>query len=328
MTILVTGAAGFIGFHVAQELLRQGEKVIGLDNLNDYYEVELKNARLAQLGPFPNFTFVKLDIADRQAIDDLFKQYTDELTHIVHLAAQAGVRYSLKNPAAYIQSNVMGHLNILEAARHLGRLEHLVYASSSSVYGLDKDYPFAVETSPADNPASIYAATKRCDELMSYSYAHLYKLPQTGLRFFTVYGPWGRPDMAAFLFCNAIRDGRPIEIFNHGNMRRDFTYIDDIVAGVIAAMKKIPTADSNGVQHRLYNLGNHRPENLADFIAVIETEFGRSALKIEKPLQPGDIPETYADIASSQADLGFEPRTNIQDGLKKFVAWYKSYYQL
>ena len=327
MTILVTGAAGFIGFHVAQTLLEQGKTVIGIDNLNDYYDVSLKENRLAQIQGHPGFSFIKMDISDQAAIKNLFDAHGAEIVNIIHLAAQAGVRYSLENPHAYIQSNITGHLNILEASRHLPKLKHLVYASSSSVYGLEKNIPFSLD-SRADQPASLYAATKRCDELMSHTYAHLYKIPQTGLRFFTVYGPWGRPDMAAFLFCDKIRKGEPIQVFNHGKMRRDFTYIDDIVSGVISAMNHPAPADANGVPHRVFNLGNNKSENLMEFIGVIEAQLGREAIKEYKDMQMGDIEATYADISESQNSLGYDPKTSIQEGLAQFVSWYKGYYKL
>lgn len=327
MTVLVTGAAGFIGFHVARKLLDQGKRVIGIDNLNDYYDVSLKEDRLAQIKGHLNFTFHKMDISDQAEITNLFETHSGEIENIIHLAAQAGVRYSLINPHAYIQSNITGHLNILEASRKLSNLKHLVYASSSSVYGLEKNIPFSIEAK-ADQPASLYAATKRCDELMSHTYAHLYKIPQTGLRFFTVYGPWGRPDMAAFLFCDTIRKRKPIQVFNHGKMRRDFTYIDDIVAGVLSASDHPAPADQNGVPHRVFNLGNNKSEDLMEFIGVIEKEIGLEAVKEFKPMQMGDIETTYADISESETILGYAPKTSINEGIAKFVLWYKDYYKL
>lgn len=324
MTILVTGAAGFIGFHTAQALLDRGERVIGLDNLNAYYDVRLKEARLARLSVRPGFVFARVDLADREAMGAVFAAHP-EIAGIVHLAAQAGVRYSLENPFAYIESNVTGHLVVLEEARRLPGLRNLVYASSSSVYGGNAKLPFDIGDR-VDTPVSLYAASKRMDELMAHTYAHLYGLPQIGLRFFTVYGPWGRPDMAAFLFTRSILAGEPIRIFNHGDMRRDFTYIDDIVDGVLAALDRPPLDAADGVPHRLYNLGNNRSEKLADFIAVLEEALGRRAVKRFEPMQPGDVPETYADIAASRRDLGFAPKTTIRDGIPLFVGWYRSYY--
>jgi UDP-glucuronate 4-epimerase len=323
MTILVTGAAGFIGFHTAATLLDRGDGVIGVDNLNDYYDVTLKRARLAQLEKRRGFSFHKADVADHEAMGAIFAGHPD-ITTIVHLAAQAGVRYSLENPFAYIQANVAGQLVLLENARRLDRLEHMVYASSSSVYGGNTKLPFSV-ADRVDTPVSMYAATKRMDELMGHTYAHLYGLPQTGLRFFTVYGPWGRPDMAAYLFADAILAGRPIRVFNYGDMRRDFTFIDDIVAGVLAAVGKVPDG-ADGAPHRVYNLGNHRSEKLTDFIATLERALGREAIKQYEPLQPGDVRETYADIEDSRADLGFEPKTTIEEGIPKFVDWFRAYH--
>src|SRR5271170_2851631 len=282
MSILVTGAAGFIGFHVAKALLERGDQVVGIDNLNDYYDVRLKQARLAELTPFPGFVFAKLDVADRDGVFALVERHKD-LTGIIHLAAQAGVRYSLENPYAYIEANVMGTLIMLEAARHIKPLTAITYASSSSVYGANRKQPFSVDD-PVDQPVSLYAATKRSCELIARSYSHLYGLPATGLRFFTAYGPWGRPDMAAWLFTRAILAGEPIKVFNEGDMARDFTYIDDVVAGTIAAHDRPPTA-ADGVPHRIYNLGNHRPEKLLEFIAVLERELGRTAQKQFLPLQ-------------------------------------------
>jgi UDP-glucuronate 4-epimerase len=321
MSILLTGAAGFIGFHVAKALLERGDRVIGLDNLNAYYDVRLKEARLAQLRAFSGFSFARLDVADREAVFALVARERD-LASVIHLAAQAGVRHSLENPFVYIDANVMGTLVMLEAARRIGNLRHFVYASSSSVYGGNEKQPFSIEDR-VDRPVSLYAATKRSCELIAHSYSHLYRLPATGLRFFTVYGPWGRPDMAAFLFADAILAGRPIKVFNEGRMARDFTYIDDIVAGTIAAHDRPPPA--GGLPHRLYNLGNHRPEKLLDFIAVLERTLGRTAVKELLPLQPGDVPESFADIEAARRDLGFEPSTTIETGLARFVDWYRQY---
>jgi UDP-glucuronate 4-epimerase len=325
MSILLTGAAGFIGFHVAKELLQRGDRVLGIDNLNEYYDVRLKKARLAKLRDFSGFSFVKLDVADRAGILDLVERHRD-LRSIIHLAAQAGVRYSLENPYAYIEANVLGTLVMLEAARRIDNLTAITYASSSSVYGANRKQPFSVDD-PVDQPVSLYAATKRSCELNAHTYSHLYGLPATGLRFFTVYGPWGRPDMAAYLFTRAILAGEPIKVFNEGEMARDFTYIDDIVAGTIAAHDR-PPVGAAGVPHRIYNLGNHRPEKLLDFIAVLERELGRVARKELLPLQPGDVPESFADIAASRRDLGFEPKTTIEIGLARFVEWYRQYHKL
>jgi UDP-glucuronate 4-epimerase len=325
MSILLTGAAGFIGFHVAKALLERGDRVVGVDNLNEYYDVRLKEARLAGLRDFPGFSFVKLDVADRDGVLATIERHRD-LRSIIHLAAQAGVRYSLENPYAYIDANVTGTLVMLEAARRIDRLTAITYASSSSVYGANKKQPFSVEDR-VDRPVSLYAATKRSCELNAHTYSHLYGLPATGLRFFTVYGPWGRPDMAAYLFTRAILAGEPIKVFNEGRMARDFTYIDDIVAGTIAAHDR-PPAGEDGVPHRIYNLGNHRPEKLLDFIAVLERALGRTAQKELLPLQPGDVPESFADIEASRRDLGFEPKTTIEVGLVRFVEWYKWYHKV
>ncbi|MGH7113373.1 MAG: NAD-dependent epimerase [Stellaceae bacterium] len=328
MSILLTGAAGFIGFHVTKALLERGDRVVGIDNLNDYYDVRLKEARLAELAGYGGFTFAKLDVADRDGVLALVQAYPD-LTGVIHLAAQAGVRYSLENPYAYIDANVMGTIVLLEAARRIDKLDAFTYASSSSVYGANRKQPFSVDD-PVDQPVSLYAATKRSCELIARSYSHLYGLPATGLRFFTVYGPWGRPDMAAYLFTRAILAGEPIKVFNHGHMARDFTYIDDIVAGTIAAHDRAPAggAAADGVPHRIYNLGNHRPEKLLDFVAVLERALGRTAQKELLPMQPGDVPESFADIETARRDLGFEPKTTIEDGLGRFVAWYKRYHRV
>ena len=325
MSILLTGAAGFIGFHVAQALLDRGERILGIDNLNDYYDVTLKEARLARLQAYPGFTFAKLDVSDRDGVFRLIERHPD-LASIIHLAAQAGVRHSLHDPYTYIDANVMGTLVMLEAARRIKDLQGIIYASSSSVYGANTKQPFSVDDR-VDRPVSLYGATKRSCELMAEAYSRLFGVPATGLRFFTVYGPWGRPDMAAFLFTRAILAGEPIMVFNEGRMARDFTYIDDIVAGTIAAHDRPPAA-AEGVPHRIYNLGNHRPERLLDFIAVLERLLGRTAQKQLLPLQPGDVPESFADIEASRRDLGFEPKTTIEVGLARFVEWYKQYYQV
>jgi UDP-glucuronate 4-epimerase len=319
--ILVTGAAGFIGAAVSQALLARGDTVVGIDNLSDYYDVTLKEARLARLAGGKSFFFRKADIADKDAILALGHE---GFTGIVHLAAQPGVRYSLENPYAYVSANVMGHTVMLELARASSNLKHFVYASSSSVYGANKKTPFAVGDA-VEHPNSLYAATKRADELFAHTYAHLYGVPCTGLRFFTVYGPWGRPDMAPMLFAKAITANEPIKVFNHGEMWRDFTYIDDIVAGVLKALDRPAT----GVPpHALYNLGNNKSEKLTDFIAEIEKALGKKAEKIMLPMQPGDVPATYADIEASQRDLGFSPTTPISVGIPKFVAWFKDYYRV
>jgi UDP-glucuronate 4-epimerase len=323
MSILLTGAAGFIGFHVAKALLERGDRVVGVDNLNDYYDVRLKEARLALLSAYSGFVFAKLDVADRDGVFALVERHGD-LRSIIHLAAQAGVRYSLENPYAYIDTNVMGTLVMLEAARRIDGLTAFAYASSSSVYGANQKQPFSVEDR-VDAPVSLYAATKRSCELLAHTYSHLYGLPATGLRFFTVYGPWGRPDMAAYLFTSAILAGQPIRVFNKGRMARDFTYIDDIVAGTLAAHDRPP---AGGVPHRIYNLGNHRPEQLLDFIAVLERLLGRTATKEFLPLQPGDVPESFADIEASRRDLGFDPQTTIEVGLARFVEWYRQYHRV
>ena len=327
MTVLVTGAAGFIGFHVSAALLKRGERVIGVDNLNDYYDVRLKEARLAELGRLPGFAFHRLELAERGALQALLERHPDT-DRIVHLAAQAGVRYSLTNPHAYIESNIQGQLEVLEACRALPKLKHLVYASSSSVYGGNTKLPFSV-ADRVDTPHSLYAATKKADELMSYCYSHLYRLPTTGLRFFTVYGPWGRPDMAAWLFTEAILAGTPIRVFNPGNMRRDFTFIDDIVAGVVACLDRPPADGGDGEPpYRLYNIGNHSSEDLQRFIALLEKALGRRAIIELEPMQPGDVPATCADIAETERDLGFAPTTPIDQGLPRFVAWYRAYHHL
>ncbi|CAO3444584.1 UDP-glucose 4-epimerase (EC 5.1.3.2) [Azospirillum argentinense] len=326
MTIVVTGAAGFIGSHVAAALLDRGETVLGIDNLNDYYSVALKEARLARLAARPGFRFIKADVSDRAAVEALAPDFTTA-TGVVHLAAQAGVRYSLENPYAYVDANVTGQVAMLEAARRMPSLKHFVYASTSSVYGANKKMPFSVEDR-VDSPMSIYAATKKAAEMMTYAYCHLYKFPATGLRFFTVYGPWGRPDMAAYLFADAIMAGRPIRVFNEGRMKRDFTYVDDIAAGVLAAFDRPAAPDANGAPHAVYNLGNNRTEDLMRFIGIIEESLGRKANMNMEPIQAGDVPETSADIEASRRDLGYEPTTSIETGLPRFVAWYKGYHGL
>jgi UDP-glucuronate 4-epimerase len=335
MKILVTGAAGFIGFHVAKALLERGDEVVGLDNLNGYYDVKLKEARLAQLTPRNSFHFVKADLEDRTAMEKLFAEHKP--ARVIHLAAQAGVRHSLSDPNAYIDSNIVGFLHILEGCRHNG-VEHLVYASSSSVYGANTAMPFSVHQN-VDHPLSLYGATKKANELMAHTYAHLYRLPVTGLRFFTVYGPWGRPDMSMFLFTDKIIKGEPIDVFNQGHHSRDFTYIDDIVQGVIRANDNVamsnpdwsgdhPDPGTSAAPYRLYNIGNHTPVPLMDYIACIEKAVGKTAKKNFLPLQPGDVPATYADLTELKADIGFEPKTPIEDGVKRFVAWYRGHYQV
>ena len=332
MTILVTGAAGFIGYHVARRLMARGDTVVGVDNVNDYYSVTLKRDRLAaQRAAFGDqFRFIELDFADSDALRrGLEGQAFDK---VVHLGAQAGVRYSIENPHAYVQANLVGHLNLLEEARHR-RSAHLVYASSSSVYGGNETLPFRVEDR-VDHPLSLYAATKKADELMSETYAHLYRLPQTGLRFFTVYGPWGRPDMAMWLFTKAILNGDPIDVFGEGNMRRDFTYVDDIVTGVVSALDNPPADDGAAkaggsvAPHRLYNIGNNQSEELGRMIELIEQACGRRAEKRMQPMQPGDVRDTYADISAIKNDLGFHPSTRIDEGIPRFVDWYRQYHRV
>lgn len=323
MTVLVTGAAGFIGYHLTEALLARGEQVLGIDNLNDYYDVRLKEARLARLEGRNGFTFHKIDIADFEAMQALMKDHRD-IKRIVHLAAQAGVRYSLENPFAYVTANLVGHMTMLEIARHQPDFEHLVYASSSSVYGGNTKLPFSVDD-PTDTPVSLYAATKKSDELMSHCYSHLYRIPQTGLRFFTVYGPWGRPDMAMYIFCKAISAGKPIPVFNHGDMFRDFTYVDDIVAGVIASLDNTPVVTDENTPCRVYNIGNHKSEPLMRMIGLIEEALGKKAEIDLLPMQPGDVKETFADIDAISRDTGFKPTTPIDVGVPKFVEWFKSY---
>lgn len=323
MPILVTGAAGFIGFHVATALLAQNHEVIGIDNLNDYYEVSLKKSRLALLQENENFHFIHKNISDQSLLE---LAATHDITGIIHLAAQAGVRYSLINPYAYVESNVMGQVVMLECARKAKNLKHFVYASSSSVYGANEKIPFSTQDA-VEKPVSLYAATKRSDELMAFTYAHLYQIPITGLRFFTVYGPWGRPDMAAFLFTRAILAGQPITVFNHGHMKRDFTYIDDIVSGILAALDHPPKAENNNPPAKIYNLGNSKAENLMDFIGTIEKTLNLKAQYDFKELQPGDVSETFADIQDSINDLGFVPKTPISEGIPRFINWYRQYYK-
>ncbi len=321
MTYLITGAAGFIGFHTARELLKQGEKVVGIDNLNDYYPVELKQARLEQLSGESGFEFHHADIAE---FDEITRALAGKpVKRILHLAAQAGVRYSIENPASYVRSNLVGHANMLEYARHLDSLEHMAYASSSSVYGGRTDLPF-LEEDRCDKPVSLYAATKKSGELMSHTYSHLYDIPLTGLRFFTVYGPWGRPDMAYWTFARDIIEGNKIRVFNNGDMLRDFTYIDDIVAGVTAILAKGHVRQLD-VPHFVYNIGNNNPEKLEDFIAILENLIGKKAIRENLPMQPGDVPATYADISNIKNDYGFAPTTDLQTGLEKYIKWYQGY---
>jgi len=321
MSVLVTGAAGFIGSHVSRALLDRGDEVVGIDDLNDYYDVALKLARLDTLKDRPGFRFDKVDISDKDAVAGLTGRHAG-IDRIVHLAAQAGVRHSLTHPHAYTQANVEGQLNMLELARHLDGLKHMVYASSSSVYGGNEDVPFSVDDR-VDNPVSLYAATKRAGELMARCYSHLYGMPATGLRFFTVYGPWGRPDMSAYIFTKAIVERQPIRVFNHGDMMRDFTYIDDIVAGILACLDR-PSDETP--PHRLYNLGNHKSEPLMRFIGLIEQALQLKAEIIFEDMQPGDVKETYADIEATRRDFGFEPTTTIAEGIPRLVAWYRDYY--
>lgn len=331
--ILITGAAGFIGFHLSKRFLSEGREVVGLDNINDYYDVNLKKARLKQLKSFENFTLEKHSLEDKEEIERIFKN--NKFDAVINLAAQAGVRYSLTNPDAYIQSNVVGFLNILEACRH-NEIKHLVYASSSSVYGANTKMPFSVEDN-VDHPVSIYAASKKSNELMAHTYSHLYHLPTTGLRFFTVYGPWGRPDMALFLFTKAILEGKPIDVFNHGKMRRDFTYIDDIVEGVYRTTLNIakpnpkwsgdaPDPCTSKAPYRLYNIGNNNPVELMEMITALEKVLGKQAKKNLMDIQPGDVPATYANVDALTRDVGFKPETPIEVGIERFVTWYKEFY--
>ena len=335
MKILVTGAAGFIGMTTSLRLLARGDEVVGLDNLNDYYEVSLKENRLKRLTALPGFRFVKLDVGDRAGMEKLFA--AEKFDKVIHLAAQAGVRYSIQNPHAYVDSNLVGFINVLEGCRH-NQVQHLVYASSSSVYGGNTRMPFS-EHDSVDHPVSLYAATKKANELMAHTYSHLYGLPTTGLRFFTVYGPWGRPDMALFLFTKAILEGRPIDVFNHGNMKRDFTYIDDIVEGVIRVMDRTAAANpeydpiaadpaTSNVPYRVFNIGNNNPVQLLDFIGAIENALGMKAEKRLLPLQDGDVPATYANTDLLNDWVGFVPGTSVEDGVGRFVSWYRDYYKV
>jgi UDP-glucuronate 4-epimerase len=335
MKILVTGAAGFIGSHTAYRLLERGDTIVGLDNLNDYYDVSLKDARLARLTGKPAFSFARLDLSDRAGVAALFER--EQFDRVIHLAAQAGVRYSLKNPYAYVDSNLVGFTAILEGCRHSG-VKHLTYASSSSVYGANTTYPFSVHDN-VDHPLSLYAATKKANELMAHTYSNLYGLPTTGLRFFTVYGPWGRPDMALFLFTRAILAGQPIDVFNYGDMERDFTYVDDIVEGVIRVSDRVAAADpawsgntpdpaSSSHPYKIYNIGNNHPERLTRLIDVLEECLGRTAKRNLLPMQPGDVPATAADIADLARDVDFRPSTPIEVGVRRFVEWYRGYYQV
>ena len=335
MKILVTGAAGFIGMHTAIELLKRGDEVVGIDNLNDYYDPQLKQDRLAQLVPFANFRFIRLDLADREGMARLFAD--EKFERVVHLAAQAGVRYSLQNPHAYVDSNLVGFVNILEGCRH-NAVQHLVYASSSSVYGGNEKTPFS-EQDPVDHPVSLYAATKKANELMAHTYSHLYNIPTTGLRFFTVYGPWGRPDMAPWLFTSAILEGRPIKVFNHGKMLRDFTYIDDIVQGVVRTLDRpaepdaaydgtAPNPSTSRAPYRVFNIGNQDPVPLLDFITAIEAATGKTAEKDFQPMQPGDVPVTSSDVSALTAWTGFAPGTPLREGMGRFVEWYRGYFKL
>jgi len=326
MELLVTGAAGFIGMHVAARLLQAGHNVTGVDNLSDYYDVRLKHARLDLLRRCRNFRFIKMDLADREKVNELFEG--GKFERVIHLAAQAGVRYSLENPHAYIQSNIVGFTNILEACRRFP-VKHLVFASSSSVYGANKKLPFSVQDN-VDHPISLYAASKKANELMAHAYSHLFQIPATGLRFFTVYGPWGRPDMAIFSFTKALLEGKPIDVFNHGKMQRDFTYIDDIVEGILLVADRPPAAGgSNGASsapYKLYNIGNHQPVELMKVIAVLEKCLGKTACKNMLPMQAGDVPATFADVDDLMRDTGFRPATPIEVGVENFVRWYQSYY--
>lgn len=320
---LVTGAAGFIGMHISKELLDLGCTIIGLDNMNDYYDVNLKYARLDMLKKYHRFTFYKIDMAEKDSLALVFKENSIDV--VINLAAQAGVRYSIENPDAYIQSNIIGFFNILENCRR-HHVKHLIYASSSSVYGANKKVPFAVEDK-VDSPVSLYAATKKSNELMAYTYSHLYQIPSTGLRFFTVYGPYGRPDMAYFSFTKAIMEDKPIKVFNNGDMYRDFTYIEDVVNGVLPLIENSPVLSTEGVPYKIYNIGNNRPEKLMDFIRVIEDAVGKKAVKEFCPLQPGDVYQTFADVKELMEDVGFRPSTPISVGINKFVAWYKDFYR-
>ena len=333
MHVLVTGAAGFIGFHLSRRLIADGHTVIGIDNLNDYYSVQLKTDRLKQLESCAGFRFERMDLADAETLESLFAQ--ERFTHVVNLAAQAGVRYSLENPKSYVQSNLVGFANLLECCRH-GAIEHLVFASSSSVYGLNTSMPFSVRDN-VDHPVSLYAASKKSNELMAHAYSHLFRIPCTGLRFFTVYGPWGRPDMALFLFTQAILAGKPINVFNEGKMRRDFTYIDDIIEGVVRVMRRPPVENrhwnaatpnpgTSSAPWRVYNIGNNNTVELGQFIDTLEQELGRKAIRNLMPMQPGDVEATWADVDDLVADTGFSPSTTVENGIRAFVKWYRAYY--
>ena len=333
--VLVTGAAGFIGFHVTEQLLRQGRRVVGLDNVNSYYDPQLKEARLEILRQHSRFSFAKLDLTDRAAVKSLFEQHRFPL--VIHLAAQAGVRYSLDHPHAYVDSNLEGFINVLEGCRH-GGCQHLLFASSSSVYGANTKLPFSVRDN-VDHPISLYAASKKANELIAHAYSHLYRIPATGLRFFTVYGPWGRPDMAMFIFARAILAGEPIKLFNHGKMQRDFTYIDDVSQAVVRLLDRPPQGDPNwrsdapdpatsGAPWRIYNIGNNRPEDLMRVVSILEAEFGRSGVKELLPMQPGDVEATFADVSDLERDIGFRPATSIEEGIARFAKWYRDYHQI
>lgn len=334
-SIIVTGAAGFIGFHLAAALLREGHKVLGIDNLNEYYDVQLKRDRLSQISKYPTFSFRQISLEDMQGLKQAFDGFKPE--YVVNLAAQAGVRYSITNPKAYIDSNLVGFANILECCRHQ-QVKHLLYASSSSVYGANTHVPFSTHDH-ADHPLSLYAATKKANELMAHTYAHLYRLPCTGLRFFTVYGEWGRPDMAVFLFTKAIFEGKPIQVFNNGNMKRDFTYVDDVVSAIVKLVSvpaepsldwdsNHPVPSKSSAPYRLYNIGNHSPVELMTMIDCLEKEIGKKAIRNFQPMQMGDVPSTYADVSDLMQETGFSPSTPIEDGLKRFVAWYRDYYKI
>ena len=323
-TILVTGAAGFIGFHVARQLLSEGRDVVGLDSLNSYYDPALKQARLNILRENSRFDFLQTDLADRPAIASLFGKRRFEV--VVHLAAQAGVRHSIDHPHAYVDANLEGFVNILEGCRH-NDCRHLIYASSSSVYGANTKLPFSV-ADKTDHPVSLYAATKKANELMAHSYSHLYRLPVTGLRFFTIYGPWGRPDMAYFMFTKAILEGTPIRLFNHGKMRRDFTYIDDVSRVVSRLVERVPSDEGIAAPAKVYNVGNHHPEELSQLVSLLEKELGRTAVRDMLPMQPGDVTETFADVGDLMRDVGFRPETPIENGLRDFVAWYRGHYKV
>ncbi|WP_215846672.1 MULTISPECIES: NAD-dependent epimerase [Pantoea] len=335
MNFLVTGAAGFIGFHVSQRLLAAGHQVVGIDNLNDYYDVNLKKSRLDLIKHSPDFNFIELDLADREAMASLFQQH--QFQRVIHLGAQAGVRYSIENPGAYADANLIGHLNVLEGCRH-HKIEHLLYASSSSVYGLNRKMPFSTDDS-VDHPVSLYAATKKANELMSHTYSHLYQLPTTGLRFFTVYGPWGRPDMALFKFTRAMLAGEAIDVYNQGQMKRDFTYIDDIAEAIVRLQDVIPQKDDNwsvetgspatsSAPYRVYNIGNSHPVTLISYIEAIEKALGITAIKNLMPMQPGDVLETSADTQALFDAIGFKPQTSVEEGVKRFVDWYRDFYKI